>query len=447
MKNLGLGSCVLAVLMVAMPAFAQSPAAKWYKGNTHSHSLWSDGRNLPEQVADWYKSEGYNFLVLSDHDVLQQADRWKDITVANQQQDLLAKAAKRFGQNWSATQPARQPSTNPAWPAVDVKLKKLDEIKSYLEEEGKFILIQGYELSDKSQGLPLHMNAVNFHAARVAPSKGTSIQKAMAADLAALKEAASRQEQAMLVHINHPNFNWALTAEDLAGCDARFVEVLNGHPGVNNWGSGWRISVERMWDIANSLRLKEGRPPLLGMGTDDSHSLPTSDGKGALPGRAWIMVRARSLAAGDLVAAMNAGDYYFSTGVTLEDVQYDLAAGTFSVSVQAQEGQEYMIAFIGTMEDAPLTSTPATMPAATAPADGASTKPASPPQGRLTRVYSDQVGKVLQETKAVKASYKLTGKELFVRAVITSNKPAAINAKKFQQAFCQPFGWEKWTKQ
>jgi len=42
---------------------------RWYKGNTHAHTDESDGDSPPEVVASWYKNHGYNFLVLSDHNV------------------------------------------------------------------------------------------------------------------------------------------------------------------------------------------------------------------------------------------------------------------------------------------------------------------------------------------------------------------------------------------
>gem|GEM_PF-5552938 len=49
-------------------AHAQQP--KWFKGNTHTHSLWSDGNDFPEMITDWYKRHGYNFLAISDHNIL-----------------------------------------------------------------------------------------------------------------------------------------------------------------------------------------------------------------------------------------------------------------------------------------------------------------------------------------------------------------------------------------
>ena len=60
---------------VAQPA----PEPRRYKGNLHTHSLWSDGDDYPEMIADWYKREGYHFLGISDHNVLQQGDRWFEL--------------------------------------------------------------------------------------------------------------------------------------------------------------------------------------------------------------------------------------------------------------------------------------------------------------------------------------------------------------------------------
>ena len=57
--------CCASLLVSALHA---GDTAHWYKGNTHAHSLWSDGDEFPEMVADWYKTHGYDFLAISDHD-------------------------------------------------------------------------------------------------------------------------------------------------------------------------------------------------------------------------------------------------------------------------------------------------------------------------------------------------------------------------------------------
>ncbi len=40
---------------------------QWYRGNLHTHTSASDGRNTPEAMAQWYAQHGYDFLALTDH--------------------------------------------------------------------------------------------------------------------------------------------------------------------------------------------------------------------------------------------------------------------------------------------------------------------------------------------------------------------------------------------
>jgi len=40
---------------------------KWYKGNLHTHTTRSDGRSEPENTVALYKSNGYDFIALTDH--------------------------------------------------------------------------------------------------------------------------------------------------------------------------------------------------------------------------------------------------------------------------------------------------------------------------------------------------------------------------------------------
>src|SRR5207248_2577902 len=56
---------------------------------------------------------------------------------------------------------------------------------------------------------------------------------------------------------------------------------------------------------------------------------------------------------------------------------------------------------------------------------------------------SDKVGVVFATVTGTKAVYTLTGRELYVRAVVTSSKPADNPSFKGQmkQAWAQPVGW------
>ncbi len=50
----------------------------WFKGCLHVHSTASDGCLTPEEVIDWYRSRGYQFLALTDHGVLSEAQSLGD---------------------------------------------------------------------------------------------------------------------------------------------------------------------------------------------------------------------------------------------------------------------------------------------------------------------------------------------------------------------------------
>src|SRR5690348_5712770 len=79
---------LLSSLLLCSPLPAQEK--HWYKGNLHTHTLWSDGDGFPEMVADWYKSHGYNFLALSDHNVLSVGEKWMPLRLIEQRGGKIA---------------------------------------------------------------------------------------------------------------------------------------------------------------------------------------------------------------------------------------------------------------------------------------------------------------------------------------------------------------------
>jgi hypothetical protein len=65
------------VAQTAAPAAAAPTSlatTRWYKGNTHTHTLNSDGDSTPDEVVRWYREHGYQFLVLTDHNFLTSVD-------------------------------------------------------------------------------------------------------------------------------------------------------------------------------------------------------------------------------------------------------------------------------------------------------------------------------------------------------------------------------------
>ena len=61
----------------------------------------------------------------------------------------------------------------------------------------------------------------------------------------------------------------------------------------------------------------------------------------------------------------------------------------------------------------------------------------------VTQRYSKDVGRVLSTVEGTKATYKLTGEELYVRAVVESSKAPEKPTYQGQkaQAWTQPVGW------
>lgn len=118
-------------------------AVRWWKGNLHTHTLWSDGDDFPEMVADWYRERGYHFLALSDHNVLARGVRWMpeaELVKRGGADVLTRRCAARFGAAWVERRGAGD--------AAEVRLKPLDEFRALVEERGRFFLIPAEEISD-----------------------------------------------------------------------------------------------------------------------------------------------------------------------------------------------------------------------------------------------------------------------------------------------------------
>lgn len=377
----------------------------YWKGNLHTHSLWSDGDDFPEMIADWYKRHDYQFLTLSDHNVLAEGDRWIDITTGKGTRELaVRKYAARFGNAWVE----RRPKAGKKDEKIEqVRLKPLAEFRSVLEEPGKFLLIPGEEITHKFAKNPVHMNAINLRDA-ITPADGASVAETIAVNLRSVEEQRKKRGLKTVAFLNHPNWGWGVKAEDMLTEELKSFEIFNGHPGVKNYGDESHASVERMWDIVLALRLGKLKLGVVyGMATDDAHSYHVYAVGKTNPGRGWIMVRAPFLTAEAIVRSLEAGDYYCSTGVVLKDVRRQ--GKGFALSIKSEDGVKYKTQFIATMKDAKLTS-----------------EPRRDKEGKLldvTRKYSAEIGKVVTESDSLEPSYKLTGNEIYVRAKVISTKP------------------------
>ena len=321
MRYLLTGAALLAGVTAAA---AQTETPRWFKGNTHTHTLNSDGDSTPDDVVRWYRSHGYQFLVLTDHNFLTSVDGLNALHGANDQ----------------------------------------------------FLVVKGEEITDAVAGKSLHINGLDV-ANRVAPQGGTSVVDVLQRDVDAI-----RRENGV-PHINHPNFRWAITREELQQVrNNRLFEIFNGHPQTNNAGGGGVPGLEEVWDaILSSGTL------LYVIAVDDAHVFKDPGNPDvAGPGRGWIVVRAPRLEARALLAAVERGDFYASTGVELSD--YTVSGTRMSVAVKPTAFSKYRIQFIG------------------------------------------RNGRVLRDAAEASASYDFRGDEGYVRArVLESNG---------RMAWCQP---------
>lgn len=275
---------LLFVVILAPAVSAQTPPEpRWFKGNTHTHTLNSDGDSAPGAVAAWYREQGYHFLVMTDHNFI----------------------------------------------------TPVEGLNALVGAEDRFLVIAGEEITDRAGGKPIHVNALGV-TAPVRPQGGAQPAAALAGDLAAARAAGG------VAQINHPNFGWALGAADLLeGTSAQLIEIFNGHPQVNNLGGGDAPSAEALWDEM----LSAGRR-VFGVASDDMHDLKRPGVRQAAgPGRGWVMVRANRLTAADLLAALARGDFYATTGIELRDVR--ATPRGVAISIRGAGDTRYRTRFIG----------------------------------------------------------------------------------------------------
>ena len=256
----------VAVQLVALDAGAQAAnrfervdfeSGRWLKGNTHTHTNESDGDSPPLEVATWYKRHGYNFLVISDHNV------WVD-------------------------------------PA---KLSHL--------VDSTFLLIPGEELTTSFARRPVHVNGLNVPSV-ITPRTDTTLLGTIQKNVDAVREVKG------VPHINHPNFGWAISADVLARVrNDKLLEIHNAHPLVHNEGGGTSPGMEQVWDRL----LSSGKRIYGIAVDDAHHFVGEFAAGRANPGRGWVSVRAASLDAANVLSRMEEGRFYASTGVELDSVR------------------------------------------------------------------------------------------------------------------------------
>ncbi len=254
----------------------------WLKGNLHTHSTASDGDVSPIEVVRWYASHGYDFLVLSDHNL-----------------------------------------RVPVEPLAD-------ELRS---EGGEMLLIPGEEVTtwwpDGRRTLALHVGAIDAHAT-LGPGSGGSVIDVLEDSLRRVRSAGG------LAILNHPNFWESVTAEEVQALSGlTHLEIFNGHPLTHSLGTDHLPAVEAIWDRV----LCSGRR-VWGVAVDDAHDFISFGPQLRNPGRGWVVVEATARSAAAVMAALRDGRFYSSTGPEL------VAVDESPQGLSVEAGTEGVIDFI-----------------------------------------------------------------------------------------------------
>ncbi len=392
MKNLLL--LLPLVILVGCRQMDPPEERKWWKGNLHTHSFWSDGDDFPEMIMDRYKSEGYHFVALSDHNILAQGEKWIGMAEDTMLRNAFQRYLDKYGEDWIEH---KEDSGR-----LSVLLKTLEEYRPLFEEEGRFLIIQAEEITDRYEDKEIHMNASNIDQL-FEPRGGSSVVDVLQNNIDAVLDYRDRTGKAAIVHVNHPNFHYSISLDDMIALEGeRFFEVYNGHPLVHNQGDSTHIGTEEMWDLINLAYHKNGKPLIYGLATDDSHNYHRKGSTWSNAGRGWIMVQADTLTPEALIGAMESGRFYGSTGVVLQDLIN--ADNTIALEISAEEGVEYKIDWIGAREG-----------------DNAPT------------VFKSETGQ--------RSSFSMSEDVIFVRARITSDKRHSnpVENLVYEMAWTQPF--------
>jgi hypothetical protein len=283
-------------------AFAQAPAPRWYRGNTHAHTLNSDGDTPAAEVVRWYRTHGYQFLFVTDHEYV------TDVAPLNQ---LFA-------------------------------------------TPGRFLTLSAQEVTQRTSDAThpdrvrqAHINALGISTV-IRPLGERNIANQSIASTYARNIAEIRKQNGV-AQVNHPNFRWSVKFEEMTGLpDSTLLEIWNGHSDVNNLGGtdstgNTYPSHEAVWD---SL-LTRGKT-IWAVADDDSHHFKPEDADSpdlTRPGRGWVMVRADTLTQAAIVNALRRGDFYATTGIALKS--YSASRSAIELEIAPRGDTRYRIEFIG----------------------------------------------------------------------------------------------------
>ncbi len=413
-----------------------SPAkdgGEWKKGALHTHTLWSDGRSLPEIALRTYRELGYDFVCLSDHNVFQEDPQvWR--TVEPEEGPWPPSLSRREYERSRAMLPGGLDEKTVSFKTF-VRLRTFRELRKMFAEPGRFLLIPGEEITvmglrfSGDEIRDIHLNVFNLEK-QFPPLSGKSAEETIGLNLQACRNAAAHTRHPSFSMLNHPFWRqWDILPEDaLAFPELSVVEICNC--GSEGKTPGGPVSPEQFWDILLAHRLEAGQGVIYASAGDDAHYYdPERRHVSAACDTAWVMVRCPGkFTAGSIAEAVLRGDFYPTCGVTFDSVEFDSCSGT--LHVKAEEGSSCRIDFITTKRGFDRTVARKYYPNE---------------NKRLSRTlpsYSPEIGRIVKSVNGPEGSYAMAPDDLYVRAVAVSDRPGRIQTPFYpetERAWTQPY--------
>ena len=431
---------------------------RWFKGNLHCHSYWSDGRAFPDQAIRDYRDAGFDFCALTDHNRLEQGrDEWRKVEA--EETGWPPTVSRKNFDFYRAGFPDAEWRERDG--ATEVRLQTPAELIERYDEPGRFLVMPGCEITRCDADYQRHMHLCYINLAGTLPAgekpglvqgmpRGWDSTRQIAEahrEVEAL--AASLGNPPHLSFVCHPHWRYYdLVAQDFIDNSAiRFFEICNNgadFPPVGLLPDDGLYN-DRLWDAVNAHRATVGQPLLHAVANDDCHFYPATRTEHPRPfGEAFTMVRAEALTPDVLFDAMERGDCYASCGAILDDMAFD--GRTLRVSVPAKKGVSFTVRFITTKRNADL----CVVHTVSVPSIGQPDKGGRP--ARTIPVYSPEIGATVKlaegaRGEAVEAEYTLADDDLYVRARIESDEIAPFYAAgntapmhpKVAMAWTQPY--------
>ncbi|MDR1060287.1 MAG: hypothetical protein LBL83_03535 [Clostridiales bacterium] len=260
---------------------------QWYKGNTHTHSLISDGRCSYDEVIGFYKGRGYNFLAMTEHEIYT--------------------AHEGF-------------------------------------DAGGFIVIPGMETAPVSQEEGYNISGMYHGLLLLAKKERAGLKYANMQKAGPLEWTGQRGFQASidslssdgdnLVIMHCPRWN-QMTPDDLLPYSGYCAIEIYNHVCQE---MGMQGNAEAHWD----LLIRSGRS-VWGIASDDLHA--NNDPR--FIGGGWIMAKATGLSIGEIAAAIERGSFYSTQGPLI----YDCFIREDTIHLECSPVEKAYITFFGDFGD------------------------------------------------------------------------------------------------